>query len=260
MAARTVDRYVESNPTIILGDTNQKVEVLEYLRRNTPDGLPELKSLQQKEFSKSPKYNRAWNEAIKIYNTNNNPSFPSIYNSSQPVEYHIALIAYTLNEPNFYVDFNSATRNLESASDFDFYPFKSFFKLLLLATINVSGKPTTIPSGQKLYRGVTGRIDNAEVGNTVVFQHFVSTSRIEGVTDTFFQKPSNGAKILFVLENIQSDKMYTCLDEHSPYDEQEVLVCPYENYLIEKIEVKNKKRYIYLKAKTFDDGNWCVIS
>lgn len=112
------------------------------------------------EFELNEEYKEGWAAGAQLYNSSKRwDLFENVTQNSTtllvPEEYHIALIAYTLQTPTaMYADFNKKTREVCSGKDVGDFHYKTYFKLLLLA-IQALGKETKFKSADRfLYRGV----------------------------------------------------------------------------------------------------------
>lgn len=206
---------------------------------SVPNELPKILEVQKKEFAEKTNYKKAWDAAVKILEKKRKSG--ALKKDNNPDEYHIALIAYTLESPNLYGDFNKQTRTLYTKFAIEKYPYKSFFKLLMLAVDNVKGKPETIKDGTLLYRGCKGQVKDAAIGKYILFQHYVSTSLKSSTAEAF------GADVVFIISTVAKAK-HIGLEAHSMMlDEQEVLFWPFEDYLITDIKKTGSRTTIYAK-------------
>ncbi|KAG4071692.1 hypothetical protein HA402_011846 [Bradysia odoriphaga] len=238
-APKTGNRFVDPQaPVIDLGNNPNKTKILHYMDVSVPKDLHKLLEVQKKEFAEKTNYKTAWDAAVKILGAKRKTG--QLKKDHNPDEYHIALIAYTLETPNLYSDFNMQTRTLYTKFGIEKYPYKSFFKFLMLAVEHVKGKPETIKDGTLLYRGCKGQVKDAAVGKYILFQHYVSTS-LKSSTATAF-----GADVEFVISTVAKAK-HIGLEAHSTLNEQEVLFWPFEDYLITDIKKTGSKTTIYAK-------------
>jgi len=112
----------------------------------TSSNLTELLEIQQEEFSSNSIYQSGWERATEIFNSSTRYQLEQKYGNDSsiildvPEEYHIALIAYTMQWPALYSDFNEQTRVLCSHQDIVSFKYKSYFKILELAIESLGTK------------------------------------------------------------------------------------------------------------------------
>jgi len=233
--------------------TNGNPDLIVAILEETTDKIADLKTGVLKECERNKALNDTWKQAIKNYN-NRKSSHHGV-----PVEFHYALWTYTLD--GFYDEFNSVTRNLRRSHDVNSYPFKSYFKLLFLAIIEVKGNPYNVPRDMKLYRGVSGKNGYlaVESGSRFFLQQFISTTTNRDVATKFAN--SGGYPILLVISGIvesghTSRVMLNSRDapnvvgmsDHSKFPEEEMLIWPAEGFTVKDVRKDRNLQVVYLQA------------
>uniref|UniRef100_A0A8C3SI70 NAD(P)(+)--arginine ADP-ribosyltransferase n=1 Tax=Chelydra serpentina TaxID=8475 RepID=A0A8C3SI70_CHESE len=176
-----------------------------------------LPSLMQKELAKTKTFSLAWAKAKKEWMRKTNTySFPNTMKAFCSV----AVLAYTLENPPLYKDFNTATRtgwtgHLAYAS----YPFKALHFLLTQAPREIWGIK---PSCATVYRGTHMKFS---INKLFRFGQFTSTSKSSKAAAKF------GRKTFFVLVSCTG---YVLRGLSQFPGEQEVLVPPSEMFQVTK--------------------------
>jgi len=159
-------------------------------------------------------------------------------------EHDIALIAFTL--PDFFIEFNEATRNLKSVKEAASFKFLNYYNLLLRGIRNGKGQPLKISRTDKLYRGcsVTTTELALKQGERFLFKQFTSTSLKIDSAASFA-----GGVTLFVINGINQgpvgNQNVLGLEKHSQFDyEKEVILDPFVVFKVTKIEQEPGKRYV----------------
>lgn len=107
-----------------------------HILNQTSSNITQLLKLQEEEMKANTHYKEGWEYAKDVYKESKKDEIRQMYGKyptivQAPDSLHIALIAYS---GSMYYDFNSRTREICSGMDIDGYQYKSFFKLLYLAT------------------------------------------------------------------------------------------------------------------------------
>ncbi|XP_039390248.1 NAD(P)(+)--arginine ADP-ribosyltransferase 2-like [Mauremys reevesii] len=178
-----------------------------------------LLSLITKELTKNKIFYLAWDKAKKEWMRKTNTyTFPNTMKAFCSV----AVVAYTLNNPPLYRDFNAATRTgWMGPSAYARYPFKALHFLLTQAPKEIWGRKPTCAT---VYRGTNEKFD---VKDLFRFGQFTSTS-------TSSKKAGNfGHRTFFVLVSCTGYGVQGL--SYFPY-EQEVLVPPSEMFRVTRIQ------------------------
>ena len=222
--------------------------ILMAITRSIPDDIATLRLRLEKELETNAEERVVWEAAKKefqelkatgLYAGINQPEFPD--------EYHIVLISYVYN--GFYAQFNRATYMLKDIKAVRGYPYKVYFKFLLLSIMNMPGYGNPLHKDTKLYRGVLGNFQ-LKIGQKFAFQHFVSTSTVRSTAEGYSKKNSkNGEKrTIFIIENVISN--CTSLLHHPPEaTNNEVLLWPLEGYVVTEIEAENDCQVVHLQPR-----------
>ncbi|XP_056341808.1 erythroblast NAD(P)(+)--arginine ADP-ribosyltransferase-like isoform X2 [Oenanthe melanoleuca] len=181
--------------------------------------MEKLPALNHSEFQKNPLFAKVWPKAVHLWKVQGSPQYP-LSSSDQA----IALMAYTMND--LYQQFNNnvsvAGRSPQTYRD-NFH-FKTLHFLLTdaLATLRVD-------QGQKchcVFRGVDDYKFKANVGDTVRFGRFASSSLCRGVAKYF------GSTTEFVVRTCHGADIKNFSNfEH----EKEVLIPPFEKFKVTKV-------------------------
>lgn len=226
-------------------DVKRKIAILQQFYADCErTSISETLAIQQKEFSKCATYRTTWQAArIEYEERKKNPKkYPVICSGGLP-EYHIAMISYTMD--TFYWLFNQKTRQIATKEDYNQYPYRSYFYLLLRACQEINAG--CLPAKQILYRGMRD-VFQAHIGGEVVFQQFVSTTCKLQIAINF--AGPNGC--VFEITNWRPGPMCTRMGNHSEYpDEEEVLIWPFEMFVCTKsYKDANGQTRLVLKAST----------
>jgi len=152
----------------------------------------------------------------------------------------VAIYAYTLDQPKLYFKFNAATRELTHSFSLVDYKYIGLHQLLNHA-ISSPGNPFLKFRGTKtVYRGCPHKF-SVEVGNHIMFRHFVSASKNEEVAKKLAKQGT-----LFVMDI--SMGIFVKLLSWFPH-EDEYLMAPNDGFLVTKLEMKDEMRIIHMKTE-----------
>lgn len=242
------NKFIESGDDGIVFDHVEFVLLrLKHISKRTSSNITEILALQQEEFKVNKAYEEGWNAAVAYFNDSKRAK---IYNGTSrhsivrkvPVEYHIALISYTLGEPAMYAEFNKDTREICSGNHIDNFKWKSYFKLLQLAVETLGSQEARWMDNRRfLYRGASKKFAVKE-GQVLAFQHFISTSSALTSAENFA-----GAS-LFEFQGLYNGTAMAIWD-HSYYEhEEEVLFSPLQVFQVDSIHIGNHyTRYVLVK-------------
>ncbi|NWH88761.1 NRT2 ribosyltransferase, partial [Aegithalos caudatus] len=198
-----------------------------------------LPALNRSEFQKNPLFAKVWPEASGRWQDRGSPLSPL----SSPAQ-AIAIMAYTMD--GLYKEFNAAVRVAgRSPQEYrDNFHFKTLHFLLTqaLGTLRDREKPKC----RCVFRGVESQF-KAQLGQRVRFGQFASTSLCKDAIHEF------GTDTVF--------KVWTCygveIQKFSKYpNEKEVLVPPFETFVVTKVTQKGKNLQIDLNSTgTFSNYN-----
>lgn len=212
----------------------------------TSSNISEILAVQKDEFERNIHYKQGWAIAVKVFYDYKreklfNNTTPDSITQTVPEEYHIAIIAYTLNEPLVY-KFNNDTRKVCSGTDIDIYEWKSYFKLLQLAIQTLGSQEDRWNAKHRfLYSGAGPRY-NVKEGQILTFQHFISTSATLIIAENLTNQT------LFEFQGFFNGSAMTIRD-HSYYEfEEETLFLPMQMFRVDSIhEGIYYTRYVLLK-------------
>ncbi|XP_056341802.1 erythroblast NAD(P)(+)--arginine ADP-ribosyltransferase-like isoform X2 [Oenanthe melanoleuca] len=196
------------------------------------DMKTKLPTLNRSELQRNSLFAEVWPEAVKEWHRLGSPLYPLSY-----PEQAIAIMAYTMND--LYEQFNNEVRVAGRSPEAyrDKFHFKTLHFLLTdaLATLKLM-------KGQKcecVFRGVKKFKFKANVGDTVRFGQFASSSRCEGRTKIF------GTTTTFVVRTCYG----AYIEEFSYFDdEEEVLIPPFEKFKVTKVIEGKKNVRIHLNS------------
>ncbi|NXM92763.1 NARE ribosyltransferase, partial [Oenanthe oenanthe] len=147
----------------------------------------QLPALNRSELQKNPLFAKVWPEAVREWRRRGSRLYP-LSSSDQA----IAIMAYTMND--LHQEFNEEVSMAGSSPQAyrDNFRFKTLHFLLTDALLTLRDSP-----GHKcrcVYRGVDGYKFKANVGDTVRFDRFASSSLCKGVAQGF------GSATVFVVK------------------------------------------------------------
>ncbi|XP_037754554.2 NAD(P)(+)--arginine ADP-ribosyltransferase 2-like [Chelonia mydas] len=190
-----------------------------------------LPSLMKKELTKNKKFDQAWNRAKNEWLRKTNTF---IFPNTKKAFCGVAVVAYTLNDPPLYKDFNAATRTGWTGSPaYASYPFKAFHFLLTQAPREIWGIK---PSCGTVYRGTDIKFS---ISGLFRFGQFTSTSKSSKVAAGFSEKT------LFVLVSCTG---YALRDLSHYVKEQEVLVLPSEMFQVTNVQPTAQGHTVHAKS------------
>lgn len=140
----------------------------------------------------------------------------------------IAVIAYTMEQPKMYSDFNKATREYSTRTS-RHYNYSSYLCLLQKA---VDNRAEEFPVFKKtLYRGVNAKFETT-YGMFICFRSFTSTSLNKNESLKFIGQDPSGSTLFQIWNGYGLS-----LEPFSEYPyEQEVLLLPYTLYKVLSVE------------------------
>ncbi|CAM4567372.1 unnamed protein product [Lepidochelys olivacea] len=190
-----------------------------------------LPSLMKKELTENKNFDLAWNTAKKEWLRKTNTF---IFPNTMKAFCSVAVVAYTLNNPPLYKDFNTATRTGWAGSPaYASYPFKALHFLLTQASKEIWGIK---PSCETVYRGANVKFS---ISRLFRFGQFTSTSKSARVAAGFSQKT------FFVLVSCTG---YALRDLSHYLKEQEVLVLPSEMFQVTKVQLNEQGQTVHAKS------------
>ncbi len=219
------ERFVDTSPSsMIVVDLNQmRKDIQDVFRVSTGIFSSDHGAVLRRERAADPEYDRAWKIAEKMYEKKK-PTLKSV--STLGSAYHMAIMVYTLEDPDIYTTFNRLSRGLNT-SNWEQFPYKSLWYMLGVALPSLVSDP---PLGNTLYRGVSYYLsgaDRLEPGNLVMFKSFASTSTNIEVAQGFLR--GTGTLIEFRHRPMAGKG----IRPHSRFpDEDEVLLCPWTSYSV----------------------------
>ncbi|XP_074006598.1 erythroblast NAD(P)(+)--arginine ADP-ribosyltransferase-like [Numenius arquata] len=202
----------------------------------------ELRELNHTEFTNNRVYADYWTHATAKWQkkAGNVPKPPGMR-----AEHAVALMAYTL-PGSLYQTFNAAVH--EAGRSCNEYLYKFHFKTLhFLLTQALRILRNARPKCYQVYRGVQGIHFTARPQDLIRFGQFTFSSFLKSVAESY------GQDTFF--------SVYTCygvpIKNFSFYhDEDEVLIPPYERFVVINITKHGKRTYIQLQSKdTFSNYN-----
>ncbi|NXT81051.1 NARE ribosyltransferase, partial [Zapornia atra] len=193
----------------------------------------ELQELNRTEFETNSIYAEVWKEATAEWQRRGPQS------SVLKPEQEIALMAYTLETPSLYKEFNAAVRAGRPSREE--YMLKFQFKVLhfLLSSALRALRDAQPHKCYHVFRGVSNNL-NAKPGDTVRFGQFASTSLNSVCAEQF------GTGTIFSVQ--------TCygvpIKKFSFFpDEDEVLIPPFETFEVTSVTRKGNTVRIELRAQ-----------
>ncbi|XP_038260727.1 NAD(P)(+)--arginine ADP-ribosyltransferase 2-like [Dermochelys coriacea] len=202
-----------------------------------------LPSLMKKELTENKNFDLAWNKAKKEWMRKTNTY---IFPNTMKAFCSVAVVAYTLNNPPLYKDFNTATRTGWTGSHaYLSCPFKALHFLLTQASKEIWGIK---PSCATIYRGTNVMFS---ISHLFHFGQFSSTSKSSKVASGFSQKT------FFVLFYCTG---YGLRDlSHYP-GEQEVLVPPSEMFQVTKVQPNGQGQTVHAKSVGVCSNHNCTYT
>lgn len=199
-----------------------------------------LGSIIQSDLENSELYRNAWVEALNNWQVNKSWLFPQ----NMKELYEVAILAYTLQSPPLYQEFNTATRTAaKGPEEYEAYPFKSLHFLLTQAARAFQSKE---PKCIKGYRGTSVKFS---VKDLFRFGQFTSISESAEVARRF------GTVTFF--------KVHTCMgfsiSEMSYFEEEEVLIPPFEIFQVTLVEDTSAGKIIGAKSRGSCSNHNCAF-
>ncbi|XP_030417922.1 NAD(P)(+)--arginine ADP-ribosyltransferase 2-like [Gopherus evgoodei] len=202
-----------------------------------------LPSLIKKELTKNKNFCLAWNKAKKEWMRKTNMY---IFPNTMKAFCSVAVVAYTLNNPPLYKDFNTATRTgWTGPNAYARYPFKALHFLLTQAPKEIWGIK---PSCATVYRGTNV---NFSISRLFRFGQFTSTSKSSKKATNF------GQKTFFILVSCMGYRLRDL--SHFP-DEQEVLVPPSEMFRVTRIQRTWMRETVHAKSVGVCSNHNCAYT
>ncbi|KAL6114937.1 uncharacterized protein ACO6RY_05595 [Pungitius sinensis] len=188
----------------------------------------QVKEYLKNEQNKDPVFKKTWTEAEEWYNHPNEKVKPDVKLSK---EQNMALYAYTSSTEKIYKLFNEATREQgpEYKTTFKYHALH-FYLTTALQTLRAHQKPC-----YNVYRRTRTYYSDNDVDNKKIrFGFFASSSEKNG-------HKGFGDKGCF--------KIKTCMgadvSKFSSYEQQEVLIPPYEVFTVTKITRRSQQRRLW---------------
>uniref|UniRef100_A0A8C3JSI6 NAD(P)(+)--arginine ADP-ribosyltransferase n=1 Tax=Calidris pygmaea TaxID=425635 RepID=A0A8C3JSI6_9CHAR len=203
----------------------------------------ELVELNRTEFTNNSIYATYWTHAAAEWRKREGhvPKPPALR-----TEHAVALMAYTVHG-GMYKEFNAAVR--EDGSSREEYLNKFHFKTLhfLLTQALRILREAQPPQCYQVYRGVQGIRFRAQRRDLVRFGQFTSTSFLKSVAKKFSKDTFFSVTTCFGVP----------IRHFSTYpNEEEVLIPPYERFVVTKITKRWRKTHIHLESTgTFSKYN-----
>uniref|UniRef100_A0A8C8SDD7 NAD(P)(+)--arginine ADP-ribosyltransferase n=1 Tax=Pelusios castaneus TaxID=367368 RepID=A0A8C8SDD7_9SAUR len=202
--------------------------------------IQQLPSLIQKELAGNKIFNLGWNTAKAWMAKQNMHIFPN----TMKYFCSIAVVAYTLNNPPLYREFNTATRmGWNGHHAYSRYSFKAMHFLLTQAPKEIWGIK---PSCATVYRGTN---TNFSIRNLFRFGQFTSTSKSQTAAAKF------GQKTFFVLDSCTG---YALRRLSVFQGEKEVLVTPYEMFRVTEVKRNQNGKVVYAKSTGVCSNHNCA--
>ncbi|XP_076047614.1 T-cell ecto-ADP-ribosyltransferase 1-like [Oratosquilla oratoria] len=153
------------------------------------------------------------------------------------MEWKTAIVAYTLEHPNLYREFNKKSRHMNNLFEWHDFPFKGFW-LYLHKAVSQCGLSDELCI---LYRGCGIKFE-AAIGTKMKFQHFVSTTANRAIAEKFAE---GGTLFVFQVYNALNISSLSIFP-----NEEEYLLTPNDGF--EVVDIKQGKyKEIYLKTLSF---------
>lgn len=250
------DTFVESSSAGIIFDHVDFVLFrLKHISMRTSSNISEILAVQEKEFEINTHYKQGWTTAVKLFYDSKrekifNNTTPDSITQTVPEEYHIAIIAYTLDKPSMYYEFNKDTREVCSGTDIDMYEWKSYFKLLQLAIQSLGSQEDRWSDKKRfVYRGEIHEY-NLKEGQILAFQYFISTS-VALITAEAFSRET-----LFEFQGLYNGTAME-IGTHSIFEnEKETLFSPMQVFRVDSIHVGSYyTRYVLVKHTLTPSNN-----
>lgn len=240
MASRRINRFVseEAPDQESADDFDQKSVVKQHTQK-------EAVLLFKKERKDSGLLARACNKAECILSSGKVGS-----ESDSALDHYskVAIVVFTLESPNIYMDFNSRSRML-SISSWESFPYKGMWLLLNKAIMSYERnymQTTDRLRVKTVYRGISTLVDLAP-GCEFCFRQITSTSLSADVAYSF----SNKGGTLFIIKLL----IGLPIKDFSLYPvEEELIVSGFNRYIVTRVVDKHSCRKIYL---TFDPDSNC---
>ncbi|NXV81632.1 NARE ribosyltransferase, partial [Atlantisia rogersi] len=199
----------------------------------------ELQELNRTEFESNKIYAAAWKKASAMLQ--GHTSQPSVLKPAQA----IALMAYTLETPSLYLNFNSAVRQAGHSREqyLHNFQFKAMHFLLTKALQALRKR------GQcyNVYRGVK-KVFTAQPGDTVRFGQFASTSLNKNCAESF------GMGTIFSVQTCYGVPIW---DFSYFATEKEVLIPPFEAFEVTSVTHKGNSARIELQSQGMHSNYNC---
>ncbi|CAL8069593.1 unnamed protein product [Orchesella dallaii] len=248
----TIDSVAEA---IVLDHIEFVLLRLKHIASKISSNITEILTVQKEEFQQNELYENGWKVAVEKFYVEgikervfNNTSPDSIVHKV-PVEYHIALVAFTLSSPPLHVGFNKDTRDICSGTDIGNYQWKSYFKLLHLAIETLGTQVDKwVDRNRFLYRG-SNLAFHLEEGQILAFQQFSSSSVSLGVAEIFAENGNaTNFRTIFEYQGFYNGTAVALWD-HSDYPwEMEVLFTPIQAFQVDSVHVGiHYTRYVLIK-------------
>lgn len=229
MGSRRHDRFVQAN--LPSGSQGPSPDLRRLEHQNTHD---EALDFFKKEIKTSTKLRKACNEAEHLLNCG---TVGKSLGYLSHLDHHskVAIVAYSLQSPNIYLDFNERSRNL-SPETWEDFPYKGMWLLLNKAILTHGNLSQTVT----VYRGIDQKINLSH--SEFCFRQITSTSKDAICAEDF--KGEYGT--VFILEI--SRGLY--IKPLSLYGyEEEYLLPAFDLFVVKKVEDTPTCRKIYLRAK-----------
>uniref|UniRef100_A0A8C8AWR3 NAD(P)(+)--arginine ADP-ribosyltransferase n=1 Tax=Otus sunia TaxID=257818 RepID=A0A8C8AWR3_9STRI len=197
----------------------------------------ELEELNRTEFARNSVYAEAWTRAAAEWQNRQGhvPQPPAL----RP-EHAVALLAYTLQEPRLFQEFNAAVREAGRSREeyLGAFHFKTLHFLLTEALrVLRDAQPRRC---HRVYRGVPDIRFTAQQHQPVRFGHFTSTSLQNKTTQLF------GQDTIFSVETCYS----ACISNFSSFPgEEEVLIPPFEIFEVTNVTRDGNRAHIQLRSR-----------
>ncbi|NWI50280.1 NARE ribosyltransferase, partial [Calyptomena viridis] len=197
--------------------------------------LRALPELNRTETPNNPLFAQVWAKAT--------PEWQKVRDYGLRPEEVTALRVYTMNT-DVYGQFNTATREAGSSSCQyrNNFHYKVLHFLLTTAVQKVGG------GCHRVYRGIQGIRFTAQLGDTVRFGQFASSSKKKNQAEKF------GTDTLFEVNTCHG----ASIQDFSPFPSQEeVLIPPYETFKVTRITSQGEKTQIQLESHSVYSNYSC---
>jgi hypothetical protein len=194
----------------------------------------------KKDMEHDEQFQAVWTEAKRFKGT-----LKKLPNMRE--EFLLAIISYTLEDPNICYKLNEESREWSNFFEFEKSKYKNFWCLLHKAITDTYVK-FSYPHTREVYRGCSVSFFGTK-GSEVIFRQFNSTSLNESVAAHFAGE--SGTVFVYNLPEIAPIKELSKFKE-----EEEIILHPFQVFQVEDVKRNGTIREIHLTSKELSFCHW----